>query len=101
MKKLSKEATKLKKGILKEYDISDEAGIAILQTAMEAYDMNHEAQKIVDKQGLSVRGDRGQIKAHPLLSVIRDSRAQFLMALKHLNLDIEPLQSGPGRPPGR
>ena len=57
----------------------------------------HGAQAVVDKQGLTVSGDRGQIKAHPLLSVIRDSRAQFLMALKHLNLDIEPLQSGPGR----
>ena len=101
MKKLSKEATKLKKAILKEYDISDEAGIAILQTAMDAFDAMHKAQAVVDKQCLTVSGDRGQIKAHPLLSVIRDCRAQFLMALKHLNLDIEPLRDGPGRPAGR
>lgn len=92
MKALSKEAMKLKASILKSYDISDEAGIAILQTAMGAYDAMNAAQAVVDKQGLTVRGDRGQIKAHPLLSVIRDSRAQFLMALKHLNLDIMPLE---------
>lgn len=101
MKILSPPATKLKKGILKEYDISDEAGIAILQTAMEAFDAMHAAQEVVDVQGLTVAGDRGQIKAHPLLAVIRDSRAQFLMALKHLNLDIEPLRDRAGRPPGR
>lgn len=101
MRKLSKQAIKLKKGILKEYDISDEAGNAILQAGLEAFDQMHEAQRVVDKDGLTVRGDRGQIKAHPLLSVIRDSRAQFLMALKHLNLDIEPLRDTPGRPGGR
>ena len=101
MKKLSKQAAKLKRSILKNYDISDAAGIAILQTAMEAFDTMHASQDVVDDQGLTVFGDRGQIKAHPLLSVIRDSRAQFLMGLKHLNLDIEPLRDRAGRPAGR
>jgi P27 family predicted phage terminase small subunit len=101
MGKLSKETMKLKKSILKEYDISDEAGQAILQTGMEAYDLMHRAQAAVDVDGLTVPGDRGNVKAHPLLSVIRDARAQFLMALKHLNLDIEPLRDKPGRPGGR
>jgi P27 family predicted phage terminase small subunit len=101
MKKLSKEAEKLKRSILKEYDISDEAGIAILETGMEAFDTMHKSQAVVDKDGLTVRGDRGQVRAHPLLSVIRDARAQFLMALKHLNLDLLPLESRPGRPSGR
>ena len=59
---------------------------------MEAMDLMHEAQAVIDKEGLTVKGDRGQIKAHPLLATIRDSRAQFLMGLKHLNLDIEPLR---------
>jgi len=92
IKKLSTQAEKLKKAILKEYDITDEAGIAILQTAVEAMDLMRQAQRVVTKDGLTVKGDRGQIKAHPLLSVIRDQRAQFLMALKHLNLDLEPLR---------
>ena len=97
MKKLSKQAIKLKNAILKEYDITDEAGIAILQAAVEALTLMEEAQAVVDKQGLTVTGDRGQIKAHPLLSVIRDQRSQFLMGLKHLNLDLEPLRDRPGR----
>jgi len=95
--KLSSRAEKLKKAILKEYDIIDEAGIAILQTAVEAMDLMRQAQKVVTKDGLTVTGDRGQIKSHPLLSVIRDQRSQFLMALKHLNLDLEPLRDRPGR----
>ena len=101
MGKLSAQAKKLKEGILKEYDISDEAGLVILQTALEAYDQMNAAQKIINKQGLTVFGARGQLAAHPLFSVVRDSRAQFLMALKHLNLDIEVPREGPGRPPGR
>jgi len=101
MKILSYQAKKLKKAILKEYDITDEAGIAILQTALDAFDLMNNCQEEVDEQGLTVTGDRGQIKAHPLLSVIRDSRAQFLMALKHLNLDLEPLRDKAGRPGGK
>jgi phage terminase small subunit len=101
MKKLSKQAAKLKKAIVMDYSITDDAGLAILQTAMEAFDLMHEAQTAVDERGLTVPGDRGGTKAHPLLAVIRDARAQFLMALKHLNLEIEPLRDKPGRPGGR
>ena len=95
--RLSERAKKLKDSIKKEYDITDEAGLAILDTACEALDLMRKSQKVVDRDGLTVTGDRGQIKAHPLLSIIRDSRAQFLMALKHLNLDLEPLRDRPGR----
>jgi len=90
--KLSTHAAKLKKSIIEEYDIVDQAGIAILQTAIEALDLMRRAQKEVEKDGLTVKGDRGQIKAHPLLSVIRHQRSQFLSALKALNLDLEPLR---------
>lgn len=98
-KKLSRGAMRLKKALLAEYNIDDAAGIAILETAMRAYDQMNAAQDIVDHDGLTVPGDRGGLKAHPLIVVVRDCRAQFLMALKHLNLDIEPLK-GIGRPPG-
>jgi hypothetical protein len=36
-----------------------------------------------------------------LLPVERDSRAQWLAALKALNLDLEPLHDKPGRPGGK
>jgi hypothetical protein len=100
VKKLSKESAKLKNSIQKDYGIYDDHGIAILQAGMEAKDQMEKAMAQVDIEGLTVGGDRGGIKAHPLLSVIRDSRSQFLMALKHLNLDLEPLRDKAGRPPG-
>ncbi len=99
--KLSAEATKLKSSIIKEYDIDDSAGLRILQTACEAFDRMREAQKNIQRDGMTVMDRWGQIKAHPLCSVERDSRAQFLSALKQLNLDLEPLRDGPGRPGGR
>jgi P27 family predicted phage terminase small subunit len=98
--KLSPAARKLKKAILAEYEITDQAGLAILETALQAYDGMNAAQEIVKKDGLTLGGDRGSIKAHPLCAVIRDCRAQFLMAMKHLNLDLEPLKDRPGRPSG-
>jgi phage terminase small subunit len=101
LKKLSKEASKLKKSLAREYDISDQAGALLLQTAFEAYDEFQAAKGVVDIEGLTVRGDRGGIKSHPLLAVIRDARSQFLMSLKMLNLDLEPLRDARGRPPGR
>jgi glutathione S-transferase len=42
----------------------------------------------------------GQPKPHPLLATERDARAQFLAALKALNLDLEPLRDRVGRPGG-
>ena len=39
-----------------------------------------------------------QVKAHPMTTVERDSRAAFMAGLKALNLDLEPLHDGPGRP---
>lgn len=99
MKTLSKEAESLKNGILADYTFDDQASLAILQTACEAYDAMHKAQRIVDKDGMTVQGDRGGTKAHPLLSVIRDSRAQFLMAIKALKLDTSVSEGKPvGRP---
>lgn len=99
--KLSDEAKKLKKMIIADYSIDDAAGTRILDTACEAFDRMRGAQKVIERDGLTVMDRWGQVKAHPLCSVERDARAQFLAALKALNLDVEPLQHGPGRPPGR
>lgn len=99
LKKLSSKARKLRKGILEQFVFEDDASLAILDTAVRAFDLMNEAQAVVDEEGLTVQGDRGGVKAHPLLQVIRDQRAQFLAALKSLKLDIETGEgNGPGRP---
>ncbi len=96
----SKEAKGLWKNILSEYDIEDSAGLAILQTALEAFDRLKEAQKEIERNGMTMRDRWGQVKPNPLLPVERDSRAQFLQGLKALNLDLEPLRDTIGRPGG-
>ena len=98
---LSDEARKWWKALCTEYDITDEGGKLLLQTGLEAFDRMRAAQAEITKSG-QIQTDRfGQQKEHQLLSVERDAMAQMIAALKSLNLDIEPLKAGPGRPPGR
>ena len=99
-KGLSREACRWWRRLTTEYEIGDNAGRLILMTAMEAFDRMRQAQAVLATDGLSIRDRFDQVKAHPLCVVERDSRAQMLAALKALNLDFEPLRSGPGRPPG-
>lgn len=98
---LSKEAQKWFRKLCDEYAIDDEAGLLILQTSLEAFDRMRRAQVEISERG-EVFSDRfGQIKANPAVAMERDARSQMLAALKQLNLDLEPLRDGPGRPPGR
>ncbi len=99
-KGLSREAKSWWRKLVAEYAIEDEAGFLMLQTSLEAFDRMRQAQGVLKEDGLVVTDRWGQKKAHPLVTVERDSRAQMLAALKALNLDAEPLRSGPGRPPG-
>jgi len=82
-----------------EYGIDDRAGLLLLQTAMEAFDRMRDAQAAITKDGLTVPDRFGQLKNHPATTVERDARSQLLVALKALNLDLEPLRDAPGRPP--
>ena len=103
-KQLSPEAEKLRESTLELYpDLADDdVAQAVLQTGLEALDMVTKAQRQVEDEGMVVKGDRGNTKAHPLLPVIRDQRAQFLACLKALRLDLAVVeqgqQAGPGRP---
>jgi P27 family predicted phage terminase small subunit len=83
-----------------EYLITDAHGLFLLEQAMLAYDRVLEAQAAVKRDGMTTPGRDGQPRSHPALVVERDARAQMLMALKHLNLDLEPVKPI-GRPPGR
>jgi P27 family predicted phage terminase small subunit len=94
---LSDEARSWWNKITSEYQIEDQGGLLILQTALEAFDRMRDAQKTLSAEGLIVQDRFMQQKAHPLCTVERDSRSQFMMGLKQLNLDIEPLKNI-GRP---
>jgi len=100
-KNLSTEAKRWWRKIQDEYAIDDEAGLLLLQTALESFDRMRACQRTIEAEGQTVLDRFEQAKAHPLLAAERDARSQMLQALKQLNLDIEPLRDGPGRPGGK
>jgi len=85
------------KKLIAEYEIEDQAGLLILETAMRAMDRMAMASALVDQHGAVTVDKFGQLKANPACAVERDSRAAMLTALKNLNLDLEPIGK-PGRP---
>ena len=100
-KALSPAAKRLWRGLVEEYSLDDVAALAILTAALESFDRARSAKALLDADGSVVVDKWGQKKIHPAAAVERDSRAAFLAALKQLNLDIEPLRDGVGRPGGR
>jgi len=87
--------------LIDEYGISDAGGLLYIQSFADAYTQELAAMDIVAVDGLTFLDRFNQIKSHPLCSIIRDARSQKLAALKHLNLDLEPLRDKPGRPGGK
>ena len=87
--------------LIVEYGIEDAGGLLYIRTFADAFTQELKAMDVVAADGLTFEDRFKQVKAHPLLSVIRDARAQKMAALKSLCLDIEPLRDRPGRPGGR
>jgi P27 family predicted phage terminase small subunit len=94
IKNIKKEAKKLKKTILAEFEISDRAGLEILNRAMESYERMMEADERIRTEGLTILNHFGEPKENPLLNTSRKARAQFLLALKQLNLSIGSEKNG-------
>jgi len=95
------EAKKEARRLIDEYSINDVGGLLYIRTFADAMTTELNGQDIINEEGLTIQDRFGQTKAHPLCAVIRDARAQKLAALKALNLDLEPLRDGPGRPGGK
>ena len=85
---LSKESTKIFNEVATAYAITDPAGVLILQTACESFDLMRLAQKSVHKFGVVTTDERNRPKANPACSVERDARAAFLQAIRLLKIDI-------------
>ena len=85
---------------MREYAIDDPAGLSILKVAFEAFDRAENARKAIEREGLQVKDRFDVLKPHPLIPTERDARGQFLTAIRHMNLDLEPLRDKPGRPAG-
>ena len=99
-KNLTSEAKSIWRRLVVAYGIVDEGGFEILRTGLEAHDRMRGVQAQIGRDGVTFVDRFGQVKSHPLLSVERDARAQYLAALKALNLDLEPANHTIGRPGG-
>ena len=100
-KGLSRSAQSWWSRLQSEFGIEDSGGLLVLLVAAESFDKVRQAESIVKTEGLTTTDRFGQSKPHPAVNIARDARAQMLAALKQLNLDLEPLRDGPGRPPGQ
>lgn len=90
--------TKLYRELTAEYGIADAAGLRLVETAAHCMDRLRAAQAIIADQGTMTTDRYGLPKVHPACNLERDARNGLLAALKALNLDLEPLRDGPGRP---
>ena len=96
---LDKEASILRKRLIDEYSINDQAGLLLLDTALEAFSRMRAAQKLIAQHGELLADRFGQLQRNPAVGIERDSRVAMLQALRALNLDLEPLHKTAGRPP--
>jgi hypothetical protein len=83
--------------ITAEYEVSDAAGLVLLEQAAQAADRVAALRAVIDQQG-EVAMVRGQPKAHPALRDELQGRAFIARTLDRLNL--QPLQPNVGRPAG-
>lgn len=82
-----------------EYSIADAAGLALLSRAAECVDRMAAAHAAIAEHGELVPDRYGGVKLNPACALEKDARNGFLAAVRALNLDLEPLRDGPGRPP--
>lgn len=96
---LLKPGATLWREMIAEFAISDPAGLALLATAAECVDRMRAAQKAIKEHGEIVVDRYGAPKLNPACSLEKDARNGMLASLRALNLDVEPLRDGAGRPP--
>src|SRR5262245_43944814 len=83
-----------------EFGITDAGGLTLVTTVGECKDRLTEAQALIKQHGAVIVTPSGHMRPNPALKVEVDARNGMLAALRMLNLDIEPLRDGPGRPAG-
>lgn len=84
---LSSEARKLWQDVIDDFEIDDAGGLAVLRQLCEALDRLRQCQAAITKEGVTVKGYRGQPRPHPLLKTEAECRRQMLACYRALNLD--------------
>jgi P27 family predicted phage terminase small subunit len=96
---LGAHGSKLWRDILSEWDIPDQASLAVLRQACSAFDRAETLHARIEEDGETIMLPGGSMKANPLLMVEISARSLVARLLGRLGLlDGEP-KRGPGRPP--
>lgn len=88
---LSEKAQNLWREVTSEYQFGSSER-AILRSGLEAFDRCLEAKEVLDRDGIVIEDRWSQKKPHPAVTIERDSRSQFLMAMKALNLHLSSVE---------
>lgn len=74
--------------VLAEFELTD-SGLALLSEACRVLDTIDALSALVDADGLTVPGSRGQTTVHPAVAEIRQQRITLSRLLRQLDLDAE------------
>jgi hypothetical protein len=97
---LGEHGSALWRTIISEYDVQDSGGREMLRQACAALDRAEGLAASIDHDG-PVIYTKGGPRDHPALKHELASRAFVCRTLARLGLDVEPVRTGPGRPPMR
>lgn len=86
---LSAEAKRLWGELRADFCLDDSAGLMLLRSALEAFDLAQTARRLLAKEGPVMKDRWGQAKPHPAASIERDARTQMHGALRLLKLAPE------------
>ena len=78
--------------ILAEHDLSP-AELEVLAEACKVADVCDDLAAVLERDGLTVAGSKGQTRAHPGLTELRGQRAQLAQLLAQLHLPGELLET--------
>jgi phage terminase small subunit len=91
-------AKKRWRALVSEYRIRDSAGLQICEEYCRLVDRAAAAREVILREGAMIKDRFGQQREHPAVVTERGAVRGMLACLRALNLDIQPLNPGPGRP---
>ena len=74
--------------LVREYEIRDAASVLLLTQLCEAHDGLHAVRAQIKRDGLMVKGSKGQMRPHPLIASETQYRAALLACMRALRLDV-------------